>query len=124
VKRFRNPLTSKGVSANEDGMWPAYDAHESVVSALRRSLPFTNYLLFSNTPYWQSLTNIQGLFDWFHVNPVFYATIMIKAREYANMRIKVINRWTGLEEPSQTRKVIPAKLYALFNKPNVLQSRW
>jgi len=62
--------------------------------------------------------------DWFISNPVFYAVVMIKAREAANMRIKVVNRWTGEVEPIGTRKQIPAKLYELFNKPNVRESRW
>jgi hypothetical protein len=124
VNKVHNPLISKSVSADADGMWPQYESHEGALTALRRGLPFVNYMLFSNTPYWQSLTNLQSLFDWYHINPVFYATVMIKAREYANMRIKVVNRRTGVEEPEFTRKTIPAKLYALFNKPNVLQSRW
>lgn len=50
---------------------------------------------------------------------------MIKAREYANMRIKVVSRNNDeTVEPENTRKAIPAAIYALFNKPNVLQSRW
>lgn len=105
-------------------MWPSYESHDGALHSLRRGLPFLNYMLFSNNPTWQTLTNLQSLFDWYHVNPVFYAVVMIKAREYANMRIKVVNRSTDKEEPEFTRKAIPAKIYALFNKPNVLQSRW
>jgi hypothetical protein len=125
VRKLLNPLTSKSVYADADGMWPAYESHEQAMHLLRRRMPFMNYMMFSNTPYWQTLTDLQSLFDWFHINPVLYATIMIKAREYANMRIKVVNRWKrDLVEEEGTRKEIPAKIYALFNKPNVLQSRW
>lgn len=74
-------------------------------------------------PRWQSLSGFHGLMDWFKNNPVFYSVVMIKAREAANMRIKVCNRVTGEDEPVGTTKPIPAKLYALFNKPNCLQSR-
>jgi hypothetical protein len=49
---------------------------------------------------------------------------MIKAREASNMRIKVFNRNTNEVEPEGTRLPIPARIYELYNKPNVLQSRW
>lgn len=124
MRKLFNPLTSKSAIADADGMWPSYESHEGALQTLRRGIPFINYMLFANTPYWQSLTGLQSLFDWFHINPVFYATVMIKAREYANMRIKVVSRSTGEAEPEFTRKAIPAKIYALFNRPNVLQSRW
>jgi hypothetical protein len=82
-------------------------------------------MFFTDSPYWQNLIGLKSLFDWFHTNPIFYAVVMIKAREYANMRIKVVNRYTGEEEDEvKTRKAIPRKLYDLFNEPNVLQSKW
>lgn len=85
---------------------------------------FANFLLFNNTPQWQQLTNMQGIFDWYHSNPIFYTTVMIKAREYSNMKIKVVNKNSGVVEPEKTQKPTPRKLYKLFNKPNVMQSRW
>lgn len=126
MRKLSNPFSSKSVVlADDHGLWPAYESHEGALHSFRRGLPFVNYMLFSNTPYWQTLTGLQSLFDWFHTNPIFYATVMIKAREYANMRIKVVSRWDKDKvEPEGTRKTIPAKIYAMFNKPNVLQSRW
>jgi hypothetical protein len=88
-----------------------------------RSVPLLDSL-FINTPYWQSINNIRALFDWFHSNPIFYSTVMIKAREYANMRIRVVNRNTGEAEPESSGKRIPKLLYQRFNSPNVMQSRW
>lgn len=103
-------------------LWPPVGT--SVPGQLPRG-GFSNYMFFNNSPTWQSLIGLQSLFDHFHNNPVFYAVVMIKAREYSNMRIKVVNRWDETKvEPETTRKEIPAKLYALFNKPNILQSRW
>jgi hypothetical protein len=84
---------------------------------------FTNYMLFSNTPYWNRLNGTQSLFDWYHINPVFYAVVNIKAREYGNVRIKVMNRETGEVEPEFTRKPLPKKIYNFFKRPNVMQSR-
>jgi len=51
---------------------------------------------------------------------------MIKAREYANAKICVVDRKTGaVEDPLKTRpREIPDLLYKLFNRPNVLQSKW
>lgn len=86
--------------------------------------PFSNYMLFNNKAYWQKLSGMQDLFDWYHTNPVFYATVMIKAREYANMRVKVVNRNNEAVEPEDTRKPIPKKIYQIFNNPNVMQSTW
>lgn len=124
MRKLFNPFVSKSVIAGPDGLWPEYDSSNVSLNKLQRGL-FLNYMLFSNTPYWQSLTDLQSLFDWYHINPIFYATVMIKAREYSNMRIKVVSRWDREHvEPEGTRKAIPAKIYALFNKPNVLQSRW
>jgi hypothetical protein len=125
VRKLLNPLTSKSVVADDFGMWPAYESHEGALTKLRKGLPFINYMLFANTPYWQSLTNLQSLIDWYNINPIFYATVMIKAREYANMRIKVVSRWNREHvEEEGTRKEIPARIYELFNNPNILQSRW
>lgn len=103
-------------------LWP--DANQELVSSLRNKVPFVNYMFFSNTPYWQSLIGFHALFECFHSNPVLFSTIMIKAREYSNMRIKVVKRKDGLEEPVTTLKDIPRAIYALFAKPNVLQSTW
>lgn len=85
---------------------------------------FLNVMLFSNTPHWQKLNGMQDLFNWYHSNPVFFATVMIKAREYANMKIKVVHRRSGKVEPENTLKEIPRKIYQLFNRPNVMQNRW
>lgn len=40
------------------------------------------------------------------------------------MKIKVVNRRSGIVEPELTQKPLPRKLYKKFEKPNVLQSRW
>ena len=84
----------------------------------------SNFMLFNNNPQWQTLSGMQSLFDWYHINPVLYSTVMIKAREYANMKIKVVNRRSGAIENEWSQKPIPRKLYRFFNKPNPLQSRW
>lgn len=84
---------------------------------------FTNWMMFSNAPVWQRLEDIQSLFDWYHVNPVFYSVVNIKAREYGNMRIKVLNKNTGQCEDVNTKKAIPKALYNRFDNPNVLQAR-
>lgn len=115
-------FNSKGIEANEDGLWP-------VVTQVPGQLfggqaPMINYMLFNDTPNWRSLGSLQGLFDCYHTNPILYAVVMIKAREYANMNIQVINKRTDMPEPLNTKKKIPAKLYQLYNKPNILQSRW
>lgn len=87
-------------------------------------LPFISWSAFKDTPYWNQLRGLQSYFDEFITNPVLFAVIMIKAREYANMRFVVKNRRTGKIELEKTQKIIPAKIYALLNKPNVLQKRW
>jgi hypothetical protein len=86
--------------------------------------PITNFMLFNNHAQWRVMSNIQSLFDWFHSNPVFYAVVMIKAREYANMDIQVWNKRTNKMEPKNTLKDVPRALYKLLEKPNVLQSKW
>lgn len=113
--------TVKGVSANEDGLWPTTGA---LGSRIHTYSTLTNYLLFNNTPQWRSLNSMQGLFDWYHSNPVFYATVMIKAREYANMEIQVWDKNKEKLVPRNTRIPIAQQLYRMFEKPNVLQSTW
>jgi hypothetical protein len=103
-------------------LWP--DANQELLGSLKGRTPFVNYMFFSNTPYWQGLQGFHALFECFHTNPVLFSTIMIKAREYSNMQIKVVNRNTGVEEPCNTRKDIPKAIYDLFARPNVLQSTW
>ena len=85
---------------------------------------YYNYSVFQNSPYWQRLTGMQSLFDWYHKNPVFYAIVQIKARASANRKFFVKNRKTGKVEPESTLKTIPAMIYKLLNQPNPLQSRW
>lgn len=117
-----NPFVRKSVTADDaTGLWPNIGTRDA--GALGRN-GFLNFTFFTNTPTWQSLISLQELFNSYHTNPVFFATVMIKAREYSNMRIKVMNRSSGLQEDATTRKTIPAKIYRLFNEPNVLQSRW
>lgn len=65
-----------------------------------------------------------ALFDMYNSNPVLYAVIMIKAREYANLRVQVVNKKTGLAEKITTLKKIPRAIYDIFDRPNALQSRW
>lgn len=113
--------TLKGVKPDEFGMWPSSIGTRD----LPFSLPFGNLFLFNDTPQWNYLSGLQSLFDWYHSNPVFYSIVMIKAKAYANMRIKVINRNTGKEEdPIKTRVPIAKKLYRLFREPNLLQNTW
>lgn len=85
---------------------------------------YSNYFLFNNSPQWLDLKKTQALFDLFCTNPIYYATVMIKARETANMKFCVENKKTGETEPEDTTKEIPAKIYKLLNKPNPFQSRW
>jgi hypothetical protein len=126
VNRLLNLLTSKSYAEDQDLYPPVGEVSESGYRQMLRQNPsFINYMFFTDSPYWQNLIGLKSLFDWFHTNPIFYAVVMIKAREYANMRIKVVNRYTGEEEDEvKTRKAIPRKLYDLFNEPNVLQSKW
>lgn len=81
-------------------------------------------MVFNNSAYWHELKNLRGIFDWFSLNPILYATIMVKARASANMRPKVVNRWTMQPEPITTRKEIPAAIYKKLERPNVTQSFW
>jgi hypothetical protein len=125
VNKYASNLLNvrKGVAANytygEDDLWPTPTGNTSLSTR-----GFVNYLLFNNSPSWLSLTGLQSLFDWYHINPIFYAVVNIKAREYANMRVLVQNRYTGeIEDPVKTRKVIPRKLYDMFDQPNVMQAR-
>lgn len=118
MNKVRSLFSTKAVVANDDGLWPAASGR------LASYAPLVNYMIFNDRPQWHSLSGMQSLFDWFNSNPIFYAVVMIKAREYANMRISVVNKRTNKEEPEWTRKDIPRKLYDKFNKPNVLQSRW
>ena len=121
MKGLAKLLTSKSFG---DDLYPPVDIIEDSGSRhlTRRNMPFFNMMFFTDMPYWQTLTGLKSMFDWFHINPIFYAVVMIKAREYSNMRIKVVSR-DGKEEPESTRKALPRKLYDLFNSPNVLQSR-
>lgn len=124
VARY-NPFVSKNLNS-EDFPQEFNDGNPDLWWHRRPySLPLISSSLFTDTPTWQSLNGTQSLFDWFQNNPVFYATVMIKAREYANMKIDVVHRRTGkVEQRSTTRKDIPGKLYRTFEEPNVLQSRW
>jgi hypothetical protein len=124
VKQLAKLFTSK--SYGDDLYPPVSDLSSRNAGLLTNSMPFVNYMFFTNTPYWQNLQGLKSLLDWYHTNPIFYAVVMIKAREYSNMRLKVVSRKDvdQKEELPNTKKVIPAKLYALLNKPNVLQSKW
>lgn len=127
VKALQNPFVNKSISADSvTGLWPNEgDGRSNGNHLLPQLNGFVNYMVFSNTPTWQSLIGLVNLFHCYHNNPVLFATIMIKAREYANMQIKVVSRSNPeMVEPASTRKTIPAKIYALFNQPNVLQSKW
>lgn len=87
-------------------------------------LPFISLNVFKDLPTWHTLSGFQSLIDWYISNPVLGATIDVKAREYANMRIKVRNKKTLEIEPEATQKEIPRRLYKFFNKPNPMQSQW
>lgn len=93
-------------------------------SATNFGLPFVNLSIFKDVPTWHSLRGFQSLVDWYVSNPILGATIDLKAREYANMKIRVRNKKTLELEPLSTKKEIPAKLYKIFNKPNPIQSQW
>lgn len=120
-----NPFVKKTLS-DED-----YLERQLRLETIRRdSLTFnpsnflTNFMLFNNTPHWHSLAGMQSLYDWYHINPVLYCTVMIKAREYANMKIKVVNKRSGAIEDEWTQKPIPRKIYRFFKRPNPLQTTW
>jgi hypothetical protein len=114
---------AKGVQADsESGLWPAV---RTLSPRLANYSPLTNYFLFNDRPQWKSLHNIQSLFDWYHSNPILYAVVMIKAREYANMDILVMSRSNpGVPIKRNTQAPIPRALYKFFDRPNVLQSKW
>lgn len=108
----------------ESGLWPET---APLNNRFINHSPMVNYMMFNNSPLWRSLYGFQSYFDCFHTNPVVYAIIMIKAREYANMNIQVMKRNArGKDEvvKDKTKAGIPSILYKLLNKPNVLQSRW
>lgn len=84
----------------------------------------SNFAVFNNSPYWITLNSMHQLFETYRRNPVFFATIMLKAREYANMRIKVYNKNTDQEIKPTSKQPQVRGLYNLFKRPNVLQSRW
>lgn len=121
-----NKLASVFTNKHDRDLYPELvDIHESKESMLRRAPGFLNYMWFTDQPYWQNLRGLSSLFEWYHTNPVFYSIVMIKARAYSNVRIIIRNKYTGEDEdPVKTRKPFARKLYALLDKPNVLQSRW
>lgn len=86
-------------------------------------LPFVTQIVFDNNATWHQLSGFETYLSWFMSNPVFFSVVMIKAREYSNMKVQVVNRKTGEVEPEGTQKAIPAALYKIFKKPNPLQSR-
>lgn len=99
----------------------------SKINSLLTGRPFHtlgNFFLFNNTPQWIDLKNTEALFEQFCTNPIYFAVIMIKAREYANKKFHVVNRKTGEIEPETTSKEIPKAIYRLLNSPNPFQSRW
>ena len=117
------------VLTGKSSLWPmgrsdVLPTNNSLRSTTSFGLPFISWSVFKDTPYWQELKGLQDYFHQFVTNPVLFAVIMIKAREYANMRFVVKNRRTGKVEPEKTLKEIPKKIYGLLNKPNVLQKRW
>jgi len=123
VPNLRDVITGKS------SLWPqgrseAMPTGNRLTSADNFGIPFVSYLLFKDTPYWQQLRGLMDYFEWFITNPIFYAVVMIKAREYANMKFVIKNRRTGEVEPETTRKPLPQKIYKLLNNPNVMQKRW
>ncbi len=117
------------VLLGKSSLWPqgrsdVMPTRNTMLSSDNYGLPFVSFSVFKDNPYWKSLHGLKGYFDWFVSNPVFFAVVMIKAREYANMKFVVRNRRTGEIEPETTSKVIPSKIYKLLNRPNVLQKRW
>ncbi len=96
----------------------------SMISSRNYGLPYISYIFFDNNAQWHTLVGLQDYINLFFNNPVLYSVIMIKAREAANMRIKVVNRKSGEVELEDTRKEIPQRLYKLFNKPSPTKSRW
>lgn len=117
------------VITGKSSLWPsgysdATPTRNTFRSAENFGLPFVSYSAFKDTAQWASLHGLRDYFAAFVRNPVFFAVVMIKAREYANMRFVVKNRYTGEVELETTRKAIPAKIYKLLNKPNVIQKRW
>jgi hypothetical protein len=117
-------IFSQTKSMDNLGRGPGLEVFENGRPRIFNTVPFVNYMVFNNTPYWQRLMGMQSLFDWYHLNPVLFSTIMIKAREGSNQRFQMVNRDTGKVEPEGTRKDIPKRVYAKMRKPNVLQSRW
>ena len=98
--------------------------NNTLASSTNFGLPFVSYFNIKDTPQWYNLSGLRSYFSWFLSNPVFYSIVMIKAREYANMRLYVRNKNTLDIEPLNTRKSVPAKIYRLLNKPNAMQKRW
>lgn len=123
-KKSKAPLvtaqqeTAKDMTNTGHGKLSVYDRPGSFAPI------FYNYSIFQNSAYWQRLTGMQSLFDWYHKNPVFYAIVQIKARASANRKFVVRNRKTGKLEPESTNKFIPAAIYHLLKSPNPMQSQW
>jgi len=113
----------------KSNLWPAGRSDVMATNNTMRSgetfgLPFVNSVMYQDTPTWKSLRGFDTLFSWYKTNPILYAVVMIKAREYANMKLRVRNRKTLLIEPETTSKIIPAQVYRILKRPNPTQSTW
>jgi hypothetical protein len=86
---------------------------------------FSTYLNFnqSQTANWQSLRGFQTLMNWFTSNPVFFAVVMILAREAGNMKYRIVNKDNGEAEPENSKDSTVRATYTRLNYPNVLQNR-
>lgn len=114
---------SKSMDNLGSGSLPIHE-RAAFMKSMFNTFPFTNYMIFKDTPYWQRLMGLQSLFEWYHSNPVLNAVVSIKSREYANMKIVVENVNTGEIEPESTKKQIPAAAYRLIKNPNPIQTQW
>jgi hypothetical protein len=105
----------------ETGLWPAVSTHSRYLNYG----PTVSHFLFDNNPTWRSLTGMQDYFNVYHTNPIVYGTIMLKAREWANMNIQVRKRGSEQDTvvPYNTKQPLAKKLYKLWDNPNPLQSR-
>lgn len=119
----------KGLVNKVSSLWPfgrseSMPTGNTLSSATNFGLPFINLSVFKDVPMWHSLSGFQSLVDWYISNPILGAVIDIKAREYANMRIRVRNKNTMELEPYSSQKQIPKRLYQIVNKPNATQYQW